>query len=70
MSQETSRHWWYFVMGLLALSATGEAIHWFITPASITASYGRWWAVMAQAVLGTGIAVWFFWRARRLRREN
>ena len=70
MSQETSRHWWYFISGLLALSVAGQAIHWFITPASITASSARWWAVVAQAVLGTGVAVWFFLRARQLRREN
>jgi len=69
MSQETSRHWWYFVYGLLALSVAGQAIHWFITPNSISASSGRWWAVMVQAVLGTGIAVWFFLRAWQLRRE-
>jgi 4-amino-4-deoxy-L-arabinose transferase-like glycosyltransferase len=70
MSQETSRHSWYFVSGLLALSVAGQAIHWFITPASISASNGRWWAVVAQAVIGTAVAVWFFVRARQLRREN
>ena len=69
-SQANSSHWWYFVVGILALMVAGQAIHWFITPGSITASSARWWAVMAQAVLGTGVAVWFFLRARKLRREN
>ena len=69
-SQATSRHWWYFVIGILALMAAGEAVHWFITPESMTASSARWWAVMAQALLGTAVAVWFFLRARKLRREN
>lgn len=70
MSQEPSRHWWDLVIGLLALMAAGQAIHWFITPASVAASYGRWWAVVAQAVLGIGIAIWFFLRARQARRES
>jgi len=52
------------------LSVAGQAIHWFITADSIAASSARWWAVAAQAVLGTGVAVWFFLRARNLRREN
>ena len=70
MSQETSRRWWYFIIGILALMVAGQAIYWFITPSSITASSARWWAVVAQAVLSTGVAVWFFLRARNLRREN
>ena len=70
MSQETSRPWWYFIIGILALMVAGQAIHWFITPGSNTASSARWWAVVAQAVLGTGVAVCFFLRARNLRREN
>jgi hypothetical protein len=70
MSRETSRRWWYFIIGILALMVAGQAIHWFITPGSITASSARWWAVVAQAVLSTGVAVWFFLRARNLRREN
>jgi hypothetical protein len=69
-SQATSRNWWYIVTGILALMTAGQAIHWFITPGSITASSARWWAVMVQAVLGAGIAVWVFLRARKLRREN
>ena len=69
MSQETFRPWWYFVTGILALMVSGQAIHWFITPGAITASSARWWAVMAQAVLGTAVAVWFFLRARNLRRN-
>jgi hypothetical protein len=69
-SQATSRHWWSFVIGILALMVAGQAIHWFITPGSITASSARWWAVMVQAVLGTVVAVWFFLRALKLRREN
>jgi len=69
-SQPTSRHWWYFVIGMLALTVAGQAVHWFITPDSITASSARWWAVMAQAVLGTGVAVWFFLRARTILRER
>jgi hypothetical protein len=70
MSTETSRHWWYFIGGILALSVAGQAIHWFITPDSAAASSARWWAVAAQAVLGTGVAVWSFLRARNLRRAN
>jgi hypothetical protein len=70
MSRETSRRWWSFIIGILALMVAGQAIHWFITPGSITASSARWWAVVAQAVLSTGVAVWFFLRARNLRREN
>jgi len=70
MSQGSSRQWWYFVTGILALMAAGQAVHWFITPDSTGSSSARWWAVMAQAVLGTGVAVWFFLRARNLRREN
>jgi len=69
-SQATSRYWSYFLTGILALMVAGQAIHWFITPGSISASSARWWAVMAQAVLGIGVAVWFFFRARKLRREN
>ena len=69
-SQATSRNWWYFFIGILSLMVAGQAIHWFITPGSITASSARWWAVVAQAVLGTGVAVWFFLRARKLKREN
>lgn len=70
MGQQTSRNWWYLLTGFLALLVAGQAIHWLITPPSIAASYGRWWAVVAQAVLGIGVAVWFFLRARHLRREN
>jgi hypothetical protein len=70
MSQETSKHWWYVISAIFALLVAGQAIHWFITPDSITASSARWWAVVAQAVLGTGLAVWFFLRARNLRRGN
>ena len=68
-SQAASRDWWSFFIGILALTVAGQAIHWFITSDSITASAARWWAVMAQAVLGTGVAVWFFLRAAKLR-EN
>ncbi len=68
-SLATSRDW-YFVIGIFALLVTGQAIHWFITPGSATASSARWWAVMAQAVVGAGVAVWFFLRARKLRRET
>jgi uncharacterized membrane protein YjjP (DUF1212 family) len=68
MRQETSK--WYFLAGFLTLLVAAQAIHWLITPSSNPASYGRWWAVVAQAVLGSGFAVWFFLRARRLRRNN
>ncbi|HEX3145554.1 MAG TPA: hypothetical protein VHQ64_16385 [Pyrinomonadaceae bacterium] len=70
MSPETSRHWWYFISGIFALLVAGQAIHWFITAESTGASSARWWAVAAQAVLGSGVAVWSFLRARSLRREN
>ena len=69
-SQATSGYWWNFIIGVFALMAGGDAIHWFITPVSMTASSARWWAVMAQAVLGTGVAIWFFLRARKLRRAS
>jgi len=62
--------WWSFFIGILALSVAGQAIHWFITPESISASAPRWWAVMTQAALGTAVAVWFFLRAGKLRRQN
>ncbi len=65
-SQAPSRHWWYFVSGIFALMVAGQAIHWFITPDSITASAARWWAVMVQAILGIGVAVWLFLRGRKL----
>jgi hypothetical protein len=51
MSRETSRRWWYFIIGILALMVAGQAIHWFITPGSITASsYG----VLRALVGGSG----------------
>lgn len=70
MSQETSWKWGHFLVALLALMAGGQAIHWLITPPSASASYGRWWAVVAQAVLGIGVGIWFLLKARNLKRAN
>lgn len=50
-----------FVMFLIG----AQAVHWLVAPASASASAARWWAVVAQAVLGLGVGCWFLLRARR-----
>jgi hypothetical protein len=48
----------------LVASVAGQALHWLITPAAHPlASAGRTAAVLAQAILATGGAVWI-WRRR------
>lgn len=60
----------YFVTAFLALLVGAQAIHWLITPPSISASYARWWAVVAQAVIGVGVGLWFLMKAQRLNRQH
>ena len=62
MTQALSQPKWRLLTAFLALLVAAQAIHWLITPTSASASYVRWWAVVAQAVIGIGVAVWFFAR--------
>lgn len=66
MGQGLSQPKWRLLTAFLALLVAAQAVHWLITPAeSASASNARWWAVVAQAVLGIAVAVWFLCTARR-----
>jgi hypothetical protein len=70
MGQVLSQPKWLLLTAFFALLVAAQAIHWLITPTSTSASYARWWAVVAQAVIGIAVAVWFFCTARRFSREK
>lgn len=70
MTPETSRTWWNLLTGVLFLMTAAQAIHWLMTSSSASASNARWWAVVAQAFIGTVLAAWLLWRARSLRRHE
>lgn len=52
----------------LMVAATGA--HWFITPDVFTASVGRRIGVGLQIVVGLGVAIWAYRRARRVQRAG
>jgi hypothetical protein len=59
---------WYAVTAFLLLLVVAQAVHWLITPRfNAGASTARWWAVVAQAVLGAAIAAWLFLRVKQNR---
>ena len=64
MARETSQFWSYLLASFVAFMVGAQAVHWFISPTSASASAARWWAVLAQALLGLGVGVWFLRRAR------
>ncbi len=70
MGQTLSQPKWRLLTAFFTLLVAAQAIHWLITPTSASASYARRWAVVAQAVIGIAVAVWFFCTARRFSRER
>lgn len=68
MTQETSHCWSNLAAAFVAFLIGAQAVHWFITPTSASASAARWWAVAAQALLGLGVGCWLTVRARSGRR--
>lgn len=70
MAKLTSRQWYYFLAGFLAFYVGAQGVHWLITPSSAAASNARWWAVVAQTVLGTVLGFWCLLKMRRAGRAG
>jgi len=70
MAKLTDRQWYYFLAAFLSLLVGAQGVHWLITPPSYSASNARWWAVVAQAVLGTFAGFWLLLKMRRAGRVN
>ncbi|HEY0081089.1 MAG TPA: hypothetical protein VGB73_20965 [Pyrinomonadaceae bacterium] len=61
----TSEDWSKLVVAFVLFLVGAQAIHWLTTPVAAAASDARWWAVVAQAVLGIGSGCWFLLKGRR-----
>jgi len=69
MAQGNSR-WSNLLVAFVMLLIGAQAIHWFTKPTSASASSARWWAVVAQAVLGVGVGCLFLLKARSVGRDR
>ncbi len=70
MAKMTTRQSYYFLASFLAFLYGGQGVHWLITPTSAAASNARWWAVAAQAALGTVLGFWCLLKMRRAGRAG